>query len=388
MASTARSTACARPSSPTAAPASGRSSAAPARCDDGVCAPGLALGETCASTSHECASGLYCQWTDYTCTDQNPVEGSCDSYTLNSGQCAVPSSVGATCDRFTKCADGLNCSSSVTGGTGQCVVPVDACTARLNDRSRDGWLARDRGLAADLAHGDVADLAARATRLDGHEGAFDLDHGERSGLGHDHHEIAHLDVVVVQVPAPGTFRCAVGCCHVRASTAPARGTQRRKPARADGARSWEVVPITPRECTRFFAFAQPPAAVALEKPGIDHQQEALARIRRPDGTARRHRVGDLSLRARAARAGRRDLRARARRRDLPRGDAVLRGGRQRAHGRPHHPAGHRRDRPDPVPRRDRDRQHRSPSPRAASKRSQRRRSSSPIWCCSTSACRS
>lgn len=107
-----------------------------ARCDDGVCAPGLALGETCASTSHECASGLYCQWTDYTCTDQSPVEGRCDSYTLNSGQCAVPSSVGATCDQFTKCADGLNCSSSVTGGTGQCVVPVDACTARLERLSR------------------------------------------------------------------------------------------------------------------------------------------------------------------------------------------------------------------------------------------------------------
>ena len=109
-----------------------------ARCGAGhVCAPGSTVGEACAGApSHECAAGLYCHATGYTCTSRDPVTQACLAYDVKASGCAVPSGEGGPCDRFTNCADGLLCSSLTSDAGGQCVAQQSLCTMGLEHLAR------------------------------------------------------------------------------------------------------------------------------------------------------------------------------------------------------------------------------------------------------------
>jgi hypothetical protein len=99
-------------------------------CAGGTCVPGLAAGETCKGL-RTCGAGLYCQWTDVTCTERHPVTGECVSAHLNSGVCAAPSGEGEPCGGYVRCdADAFFCAPSADGG--------DRCVAKAESYCSDG----------------------------------------------------------------------------------------------------------------------------------------------------------------------------------------------------------------------------------------------------------
>lgn len=91
------------------------------RCAAGVCVQGQAAGETCKGVL-TCGAGLYCQWTDYTCTERDPVTQECLSTHLNSGVCAAPSGEGEPCGGYVSCGDGLFCSGAEGDSDRRCMA--------------------------------------------------------------------------------------------------------------------------------------------------------------------------------------------------------------------------------------------------------------------------
>ena len=106
-----------------------------ARCEGGVCVPGLAAGATCTS-GRDCGAALYCRWTDFVCDQRDPETGICLSETLISGTCSAPSGAGETCNAHVRCADTLYCSSSRPDVDGQCLARPNACEAGLEKLAR------------------------------------------------------------------------------------------------------------------------------------------------------------------------------------------------------------------------------------------------------------
>lgn len=101
------------------------------RCAAGACAAGLAAGETCRDL-RACGTGLYCQWTDVTCTSRDPVTQHCLSAHLNSGVCAAPSGEGEPCGQFVECGDGMVCTRAPGEEDGVCVARTrDSCSGGL-----------------------------------------------------------------------------------------------------------------------------------------------------------------------------------------------------------------------------------------------------------------
>jgi hypothetical protein len=106
------------------------------RCVDGTCLPGLTAGEECRSSFGACGEGLYCEWTEYVCTERAP-SGACVSHDLISGRCALPSAEGEPCGRFTDCGEGLVCDRAPDSDDGVCITTQEnLCTTGLERLTR------------------------------------------------------------------------------------------------------------------------------------------------------------------------------------------------------------------------------------------------------------
>ena len=106
------------------------------RCVDATCMPGLAEGEECRSSFGACGEGLYCEWTEYVCTERAP-SGACVSHDLISGRCALPSAEGEPCGRFTDCGEGLVCDRAPDSDDGVCITTQEnLCTTGLERLTR------------------------------------------------------------------------------------------------------------------------------------------------------------------------------------------------------------------------------------------------------------
>lgn len=107
------------------------------RCEARTCAPGLAAGETCKDL-RACSAGLYCQWTDITCTNRDPVTQHCLSAHLNAGVCAAPSGEGEPCGQYVRCDDATSvCMRAPGEEDGRCVSRTqDSCSSGLQKLAR------------------------------------------------------------------------------------------------------------------------------------------------------------------------------------------------------------------------------------------------------------
>ena len=95
-----------------------------------------AVGETCRDL-RACAEGLYCQWTETTCNDRDPVTQECLSEHLVSGVCSAPSAEGEPCGRFVDCGRGMICVRARGSDDGVCTaLPRDYCEGGLQKLAR------------------------------------------------------------------------------------------------------------------------------------------------------------------------------------------------------------------------------------------------------------
>jgi len=111
-----------------------------ARCEGGVCVPGLPAGATCDSR-RDCGAGLYCRWTDVVCEQRDPVSQVCLEERPVSGVCAAPSGVGEICNAHVRCGETLACSSR-SDVDGECVASPSACEAGRAKLARQAAKAR------------------------------------------------------------------------------------------------------------------------------------------------------------------------------------------------------------------------------------------------------